>query len=306
MESSCGRARGRRPATRPARAAYGLALATLLAALPVSAAQITEETIWVPVEVQAPGGPAVRQAIAVTIVRAAGTRKRPFLLLLHGRGADASERLAMGLQTYPANSRYFASRGFVVLVPTRVGYGLSRGPDVEYTGDCGFKRFADGVAAAVSEARQVLRYAERLRYVDSDRGIVIGESFGGLAAIAIAASDIRGVVGAVNIAGGDGGDPRRRLDAPCRPDQLRETFARYGTANRLPTLWMYSRNDRLWGPVYPQQWYAAFTEAGGRGRFVDLPADKNNGHFIFNRNPPAWQSAIERFVAELRLTDPSG
>ncbi len=279
------------------------ALVSLLAPSPSPAAEIIEQTIEVPVQVQVPGGPEVRQDIVVTIVREAATGRRPFLVLLHGRGASQAERTAMGVQSYPANSRYFASMGFVVLVPTRVGYGVSRGPDVEYTGKCASKHFADGAAVAVSETRQVLRYAERLAYVDPDHGIVVGESFGGLVAIAIAASDIRGVAAAVNISGGDGGDVRTRVDEPCRPDQMRETFAGYGSANRLPTLWMYSANDRVWGPVYPRQWFAAFTQAGGRGQFVGLPADKNNGHYIFNRNAAAWHPAFESFLAGLKLGD---
>ncbi len=250
---------------------------------------------------QVTGGVELRQDIAVTIVREDVPDRRPFLVLHHGRGVNPAERSAMGLQTYPANSRYFASKGFVVLMPTRVGYGVSGGPDVEYTGSCESKRFADGVAAAVTETRQVLRYAERFSYLDADHGIVIGESFGGLVAVAVAASDIRGVVAAVNIAGGDGGNAVQHVDEPCRPDQMRETFARYGRENRLPTLWMYSANDRVWGPVYPKQWYAAFTRAGGRATFVELPADKNNGHYIFNRNPLAWHPPFESFLGELEF-----
>ncbi len=280
-----------------------LALAALLAwrAAAASApdAGFIEETLQVPVEVEAVGGRVARQDIAVTVVRGTQAGRRPFLVLLHGRGASAAERSAMGLQTYPANSRYFAARGFVVLIPTRVGYGVSGGPDVEYTGECASKRFAEGVAPAVTEVRQLLRHAERLDYVDPDHGLVVGESFGGIVAIAVAASDIRGVVATVNIAGGDGGDSLHRIDQPCRPDQLRQAFAAYGATNRLPTLWMYSANDRMWGTVYPGQWHAAFLRAGGRGQFVRLPADKNNGHYIFNRNAPAWQPAFERFVDPL-------
>jgi dienelactone hydrolase len=293
----------RRGAMGPLSRVPAVALVALLAPSPSPAAEVIEQTIEVPVQVQAPGGPAARQNIAVTIVREAAADRRPFLVLLHGRGTSPAERTAMGLQTYPANSRYFASKGFVVLVPTRVGYGVSGGPDVESTGACASKHFADGAAVAVSETRQVLKYAERLAYADPDHGIVVGESFGGLVAIAIAAGDIRGVVAAVNISGGDGGDVRTRVDEPCRPDQMRETFARYGTANRLPTLWMYSANDRVWGPVYPKQWFAAFAQAGGRGQFVDLPADKNNGHYIFNRNAAAWHPAFESFLAGLKLSD---
>jgi dienelactone hydrolase len=288
---------------RPSPTVLAVALVTLFAPSLSAASEIIEQTIEVPVQVQPRDGPEVRQNIAVTIVREATADRRPFLVLLHGRGTSPAERTAMGLKTYPANSRYFASKGFVVLVPTRVGYGVSRGPDVEYTGTCQSKHFVDGAAVAVVETRQVLRYAERLAYVDPDHGIVVGESFGGLVAIAIAADDIRGVVAAVNISGGDGGNVRTRIDEPCRPDQMRETFARYGSANRLPTLWMYSANDRVWGPVYPKQWFAAFTQAGGRGQFVDLPADKNNGHYIFSRNAAAWHPAFESFLAGLKPGD---
>jgi len=280
-------------------------ITALLAPAPSPAAEIIEQTVRVPVTLHLPGRPDLHQGIAMTIVRESTAGPRPFLVLLHGRGTSQAERTAMGLKTYPANSRYFASKGFVVLVPTRVGYGVSGGPDVEYTGTCASKRFADGAEIALSQVRQVLAYARRLHYVDPDHGIIVGESFGGLVAIAVAASDVRGVVAAVNVSGGDGGDARKRTDEPCRPDQMRETFARYGSANRLPTLWMYSANDRVWGPVYPRQWFAAFTHAGGRGRFVELSADKNNGHYIFNRNAAAWHPAFEDFVSRLELVNPS-
>jgi dienelactone hydrolase len=264
-------------------------------------AEFIEQTVAVPVEIERSGAATERQAIQVVIVREAGKGRRPFLVLHHGRGTDPAERSALGLANYPANSRYFAAHGFVVLMPTRVGYGVTGGPDLENTGDCSSKRYADGVAVAVSETRALLAYAARLPYVDAAHGIVVGESFGGLVAVAMASTDTPGLLAAVSIEGGDGGDLRRHADQPCRPDQLGETFASYGRANRLPTLWMYSANDRVWGPIYPQRWFAAFTRAGGRGQFVALPADKNNGHFIFNRNPQAWHPAFENFLAGLPL-----
>ena len=265
------------------------------------AAEVLEQTITVPVRVERVGSAPVARDMWVTIVRVAGAERRPFLVLQHGRPADRAAFKTLGLLTYPANARYFARRGFVVLIPTRIGYGVSGGPDVEYSGECTEKRYADGVAPAVSETRQLLDYTARLPYVDASRGLVVGESFGGLVAIAVAGSDLPGVRGVVNFAGGDGGDSLHRVDAPCRPDLLRATFAAYGASNRRPTLWLYSANDRFWGRVHPREWYAAFTIAGGRGEFLELPADKNNGHFVFNRNPPLWQPAFERFVAKLGL-----
>ena len=263
------------------------------AAAPIAA--LSEEIVRVPVVLQRAHHAPLRQDLVVTIVRPSDTQRHPLLVLLHGRGTNADERRALGRADYPANARYFASLGFVVLIPTRIGYGVTGGPDLEHTGDCAAKRFAAGVAPAVEQTQQLLRYAASLAYVDAGRGIVAGESFGGLVALALAATPVPGLLGTVNIDGGDGGDSLHHADAPCQPDVLAATFADYGRANRRPTLWMYSVNDRLWGPTLPHAWYREFVHGGGRAQYVDLPADKNNGHYIFNRNPSAWHGAFERF-----------
>ena len=150
----------------------------------------------------------------------------------------------------------------------------------------------------IAETRRILIYLQNMPYVNTSRGLVIGESFGGLGAIATASSDIKAIRGVINISGGDGGS-LEHLEQPCRPDQLRNVFAHYGATNLMPTLWMYSVNDRFWGNEYPRQWFEDFINAGGTGTFVSLPADKNNGHYIFTRNPPAWHPAFESFIHRL-------
>jgi len=280
----------------------GCAVGVLSAhAAPLRAQAFVSETLHVPVRLATSTGTSVTQIIDVAVMRNAGSVRRPFVLLLHGRSADAAERARLALPIYPANARYLAGQGFVVLIPLRIGYGISGGPDLESTGPCDDKHFTSGVSPAVEEARQVLAYATALPYVDARRGIVMGESFGGLAAIAAAAAAWPGVVGAVSIAGGDGGDSLHRPDRPCGAERLSASFAAYGAANRVPTLWLYSANDRLWGSELPRAWYAAFMHAGGHGEFVELPADKNNGHFIFNRNAAAWHPAFERFMESVGL-----
>ena len=267
-------------------------------------AELIETVVHVPVRVEMPTGQSPSQLIPVVVVRESATGPRPYLLLEHGRPALPADRARMGLVNYPANARYFAARGFVVLIPTRVGYGVAKGPDVEYTGECLEKHFDDGPGAALQQTRQVLAFAAGLPYVDPTRGLVVGESVGGLIAIAAASADLPGLLGTVNVAGGDGGDSLVHPDTPCRPDLLGHWFATLARTNRVPTLWMYSANDRFWGPRLPSEWYGAFARAGGRGRFVELAADKNNGHFIFTRNPPAWHPVFEEFAAAIGLRNP--
>jgi dienelactone hydrolase len=272
---------------------------TLMGWAPVARALLEEQVVQIPVRTGTKTHDTRRGA--VLIVREVGTGRRPFIVVQHGRPADEDGRRRLGLQSYPANARYFASLGFVVLIPTRIGYGVTGGPDVESTGECADKQYGPGVAAGVAQTRDVAAFAAKLPYVDPSRGLIIGESFGGLIAVATASSDIPGVLGAVNIEGGDGGDVTARPDHPCQPERLRELLATLGSQARLPSLWMYSANDRLWGPDLPKSWYAAYRAAGGRARFVPLPADKNNGHYIFNRNPPAWQPAVALFLKQLGL-----
>ncbi|MGB8856395.1 MAG: hypothetical protein WCC58_06950 [Burkholderiales bacterium] len=273
----------------------------LMSGLAVSAfstsarSEIIEHTVRVPTVVEGVAGMVVERQMVLTIVRDTNRRKSPYIIIHHGRPESPDRFAVMGQQKYPANANYFVSKGFVVLIPTRIGYGLTGGPDIEYTGECDHKNYLRGVAPIVSETKQILSYAAKLPYVDTARGLVLGESFGGIGAIAVASSELRSVAGVVNISGGDGGS-LDRLEKPCRPDQLRDAFAQYGETNHFPSLWLYSLNDRFWGTHYPKQWFEAFKHAGGNGEFVRLPADKNNGHYIFVRNPDAWHPAFEAFM----------
>jgi len=241
------------------------------------------------------------RALRVAVVQNEAPGRRRLLVLLHGRSADPAERGRLALPIFPANARYFADRGFIVMIPLRVGYGATGGPDVEDTGPCADKDFEAGLTPAVEEIRRLVAFAHGLPMVARRGGLLVGDSFGGLVALAAISRGVPGISAAVNVAGGDGGDSRLQPDSPCQPDRLRETLAHYGATSHLPTLWMYSLNDRLWGAQHPKEWFRAYMAAGGRGQFVTLPADKNNGHFIFNRNAAAWHPAFERFVATLKF-----
>ena len=138
----------------------------------------------------------------------------------------------------------------------------------------------------------VIEYAKTLPYIDPGKGLVVGQSLGGATAIALASKNIPGVMGAVNFAGGGGGNPETQPERPCRDDLLKQLFASYGATARVPTLWLYSENDKYFGKVKPQEWFRAFTERGGSGRFVQLPPFKTDGHGSFVSNPSAWRASF--------------
>lgn len=276
-----------------------LALLSAVTALPCLAKPI-EEIFQLPVTVTNMYGRVVTQPITVTVFRDDEKTGQPFLVLNHGRPAQSADFARMGRTRFSDNSNYFVSKGFAVFVPTRIGYGVTGGEDMEYSGTCSNRNYPAAYEAAARQSVALIEHIRTLPYIDASRGLVVGQSFGGATAIALAAKNLPSVVAAVNFAGGGGGDPIGRPENPCRADLLEDLFASYGNTSRIPTLWLYSENDRYFGKEKPLSWFKAFVSKGGTGKFVQLPALApplgDDGHSSFTRNPAAWRPAFEQFL----------
>lgn len=262
-------------------------------------AKVIEERVELPVSVSDRYALRVDHTIRVVIYRDTARRQpQPFLILNHGRSGTAAVRAQLSPGPYGPNARYFVGRGFAVFLPIRVGYGATGGPDVEDSGPCRSKNYPPGFEAAAQQSIAVIDYAKAQPYVDPQRGLVLGQSFGGTTAITLAAKNLPGVLGAVNFAGGGGGNPTGSPENPCREEQLGQLFAGYGRTARIPTLWFYSENDRYFGVTKPRAWFEGFVAEGGHGRFVRLPPYKEDGHPSFTGNPAAWRPHFEEFVRQ--------
>ena len=267
-----------------------------------SFARIIEEIIEVPVSVSNSNftnNPKFEQKITVTIWRDDAIKKAPYLLFSHGRAGTDQERGKFGRSSEKRNSEYFVSKGFTVILPTRIGYGVSGGPDADYSGACGNKNYLEARKVAIDQSKQVLNHVFDFSYIDRTKGIVVGQSVGGFTTIGLSAENIPGLKGAINFAGGDGGDPIKSPEKPCGDYLIKDTFAKYGASNKVPTLWLYSVNDKFWGEQLPKDWFAAFQKAGGKGQFISLPAYKEDGHSIFRGDLNAWKNDFEKFIKEI-------
>lgn len=235
--------------------------------------------------------------VVITQFKPTGAGPFPILVLNHGRSSNRGEPARF---RYTKQVRYFVERGFAVFVPTRIGYGqYLDGFDPEESGSCSGKDFAPMAKAGSAEILAVLDYAKRQPYADPKRALLVGQSVGGYLTVATAARRPDGLVGAINFAGGSGGDPVARPGNPCAPQRMESMYSGFGKTASVPMLWIYTENDLYFGPAFSRQWKDAFTKAGGQAEYHLLPPFAKNGHTLFANGVEIWAPLVSEFLVKL-------
>lgn len=270
------------------------------ASAPPVARDLHEEMQHIGVTVKDMFGREETKQIPVTIFRPDGAGPFPLVIMNHGR-APVEKRAQQGRQRYEAFSRYMVSKGFVVLLPTRVGYADTYGEfDPEgSTGGCNGLRPEHQARVASDQVLATLAYAKTLPYVDASHWIVAGQSVGGVATVATVSRHPEGLVGAINFAGGTGGDPERSPGRPCNPQRIASLWGGQAAQARAPMLWFYWENDEYWGADNPKRWHEAWVNGGGRAEFHQLAPAGKTGHGAMTFDMDHWVPFAEPFLAQL-------
>jgi dienelactone hydrolase len=293
--------RVRKPMERTLRAVHRLSTAGLLSfaagmATVAWAMPLHESVLRVPVVA---GGEQAR--IDVTVFKPDGEGPFPIVVLSHGSPRNAQERKLDGRQRLAAQSAQFVKMGFAVLVPTRRGYGTSEGRWAESYGPCADP---DYYHAGLESARDVRAAVDAVRgqpWADSTRIVLAGQSAGGFGSVAASSTSIDGLRGVVNFAGGRGS---LGPDNVCGEARLVDAMSRYGSAARVPELWIYSVNDQFFPPHLARRMYEAFVRAGGMAEFVEAPATGLDGHGYFARAMDDWAPRVAAFVRRIGAAGP--
>jgi dienelactone hydrolase len=203
---------------------------------------------------------------------------------------------------FDSMAQWFVRRGFAVAVPQRPGHGATGGEYREDQGGCDDADFARAGLGAADSIATAVAYLRTQSFVRRTGVIVVGQSAGGWAALALASRPPTGVRAVINFAGGLGGRSWDRPDNNCGPDRLIATAGEFGRTSRIPTLWIYTENDSYFAPRLSGAMAAAFRAAGGKVDYELLPAFGDDGHFMAERpgSEAAWGPAVERFLAALR------
>jgi dienelactone hydrolase len=223
----------------------------------------------------------------------------PLALIAHGTPGTEDKRRQYKVEVFTPQALEFARRGFVAVAFLRRGYGASDGRYSESNGACGRMNYA---SAGVESARDLAAAIQALAgrpHIDRRRVLVVGQSAGGFAALALAKNPPQGVLGAVNFAGGRGHFPER--NAVCEPEKLVAAAGEFGRGARLPTLWIYAENDRSFGPALAREMLQAYLAGGGRAEMVMAPPFGDDGHYLFALGLAQWRPAVDEFLRRLAL-----
>jgi dienelactone hydrolase len=253
---------------------------------------------WVPVRPYADGAAFLLETM---VYRPLGPGPFPLVLINHGVPGDKSH-LRATKPAYEAVAHWWVGQGYAVAVSLRRGIGRSQGEFAESTDTCDAADFARVAFVAAADIKGVVRYLSAEPFVDSHRIVVVGQSVGGFAGLAVAADPPPGVVAAVDFAGGIGGYGNG--DICGGRDGLIKAARQLGLRARIPTLWLYAANDHWFGAVARPMFDAYRAGAKSPAGFVALPPFSTDGHAtLYRADPSVWGSAVAAFMARVRRSD---
>lgn len=255
-------------------------------------ASLNEEVVMLPVM-----SAGKRVELETTIFKPPGV-VGPYPLVVMNHGKALGNPRSQNRDRFVVLAKEFLRRGYAVAIPMRSGFSQSTG---EYN-DPGCNMTAHGQLQA-DDLQGALEALRGQPWVDANRIVVAGQSYGGLTALAFGTRHVPGVRGLINFAGG-----LKMHGGTCRWEaSLEKAFATYGSMTALPSLWFYGENDNHFGPQLAARLYNAYVQAGGAARLIAYGAFKKDAHGMSASRDgvPIWWPETERFLRDLGMpTEP--
>jgi dienelactone hydrolase len=234
--------------------------------------------------------------LEATFYPPAGSGPAPIAIFTHGSDVGRNQLRSWSFST---EAHWLRDNGFAVLVLMRRGRGRSEGINGEENfgrdHNGGLIDVSAGIAEAVADLDSAIAYSGKLPNVRPGPVLLAGQSRGGFLAMHYAGLKPGEVMAVVNFSGG--WYPYGPVTTPYYAN------AGGGAADKVPQLWLYADNDRLYDAALIREYYQAFTAAGGRARFELLHGVPDNGHLL-RLYPDKWQPIADQFLATLDLKRP--
>jgi dienelactone hydrolase len=225
----------------------------------------------------------------------------------HGVALHPRERSFFPVVEFRDAAMWFARKGYMVVAPTGSGYGAAAldvperglyGPFFSKIGSCDNPNFADAGLAVALLDKWIIDYMADQKITVPDNVVVVGQSAGGWAAIALSSRNLPSVRAIITFAAGRGGRVGGKPNNNCAPDKLVEATGEFGRTARVPMLWIYAENDTFFGPALSKKMHEAYTGAGGSAEYHMLPPFGNDGHFLIGSADaiPLWAPSVSQFL----------
>jgi pimeloyl-ACP methyl ester carboxylesterase len=242
--------------------------------------------------------------------------RREVVLFSHGSTGGLARSPKEPLEAPPAAViRFFVSRGYTLVAPSRRGRGESTGTYVEecsvYIGQC---TVADQLALGERAIREALLDTDAVieqlilgRLVPRESKILAGGiSRGGFLSLILAGERPKLVKGVINFVGGWYGVTDRLTEAENK-QRMDDQFARLSRAakqTRAPSIWFYAARDPFYREGVPRELFRSWQDAGGQGEFVfindhSLPS----GHAVAP-NAALWERQVDAFLKAVDQVKP--
>src|SRR4051794_24839860 len=141
-------------------------------------------------------------SMRTTLFRPAGPGPFPLVIVNHGTTQNAERRRLAAAPDFDSMAQWFVGRGFAVAVPQRPGHGETAGEYREDQGGCDEADFARAGRGAADSIAAAIAYLRMQSFVRRTGVIVVGQSAGGWAALALASRAPPGVRAVIDFAGG--------------------------------------------------------------------------------------------------------
>jgi dienelactone hydrolase len=231
--------------------------------------------------------------LEATFYRPSGPGPAPLAIFTHGSDVGRNQLRSWSFST---EAHWLRDNGFAVLALMRRGRGRSEGingeEDFGRDHEGGLIDVSAGIAQAIEDLESAIAYGHKLPGIRPGPVLLAGQSRGGFLAMHYAGLKPGEVMGVVNFSGG--WYPYGPVTTPYYAN------AGLGAADKVPQLWLYADNDRLYGEALIREYYKAFRAAGGRARFELLHGVPGDGHLL-RLYPDRWRSIADQFLATLDL-----
>jgi dienelactone hydrolase len=224
-----------------------------------------------------------------------GDGPHPVVVFSHGSSAGRPKASLRARR----QAEYFASRGFIVVVPMRRGRGGSTGLSLESeVKNCDIQSWAPGLQSSFEDLTAVLTYVQTLKGADASRVLLAGTSRGGFLSVAYSALGERRriLVGVINFAGGW----VAQAEDNCPTDFNHISFAEFGHGTSVPSLWLYGENDTFYSTESIHGYAEAFRAKGALLRFQVVPGVPENGHGLAD-HPTLWAPIVDSYLQSIGI-----